>query len=171
MDIRKSEFRVAGATQDATSAERCDLTQDPGTLVPATLLACSDCHFTQQMPTWKKQMQDDTDLPRSTASGGWTDTDTENKWIFGYIWYHSLDIEVSLDIWIYYPNGYTIQMDIWYHWIGMHVTGIDWGSGVTSRCQLGFLGDDARPAHGSCMLWDEPKAPRVVERLGTHIKS
>ena len=29
MDIRKSEFRVAGATQDATSAERCDLTQDP----------------------------------------------------------------------------------------------------------------------------------------------
>ena len=29
MDIRKSEFRVAGATQDATSTERCDLTQDP----------------------------------------------------------------------------------------------------------------------------------------------
>ena len=31
MDIRKSEFRVAGATQDATAAERCDLTQDPST--------------------------------------------------------------------------------------------------------------------------------------------
>ena len=32
MDIRKSEFRVAGATQDATSTERCDLTQDPSTM-------------------------------------------------------------------------------------------------------------------------------------------
>ena len=29
---RKSEFRVAGATQDATSAERCDLTQDPSSM-------------------------------------------------------------------------------------------------------------------------------------------
>ena len=31
--MRKSKFRVAGATQDATSADRCDLTQDPSIYV------------------------------------------------------------------------------------------------------------------------------------------
>ena len=34
MDMRKSEFRVASATQDATSAERCDFTTYPVAVKP-----------------------------------------------------------------------------------------------------------------------------------------
>ena len=81
----------------------------------------------------------------------------------------------------WYKYGHGEQMDIlgWYYCIGMQVTGIDWNvtgyekkKSPTSRLRRHqplpdrLLRSGQFRAHGSCMLWDEPKAPRVLERFG-----
>ena len=69
--MRKSEFRVAGATQDATSAERCDLTQDPS--------SCRQIHLGRQA-AWPCSS-----INLSSSDMSWlTSSDTEETWLCAF---------------------------------------------------------------------------------------